>query len=86
MNKLHRQLTVLCIQHEGVWKRAYKEGKFFVGVQHSEDEYRVFLSWYDDNWARQQIVVKRLNDEGRAIKTMKEAKRFVYNILGEVIK
>ena len=33
MNKLLRQMTVLCIQHEEEWIKAFKEGKLVVGIQ-----------------------------------------------------
>ena len=83
MNKLHRQLTVLCIQYEDTWIKAFKEGKLVVGIQNGSGDFRVVISWYNDNWAREQIVVQKFDDEGRAIQVMKKVKQFVYNKLGE---
>lgn len=82
MNKLHRQLTVLCIQHEEEWDRAFKEGKLVVGVSNGSGDFRVIISWYNDDWSRQQIVVQKFDDEARAIQVMKKVKQFVYNKLG----
>ena len=39
MNKLHRQLVVLCIQHEEEWIKALKEGKIVFGVGERDDKY-----------------------------------------------
>ena len=83
MNKLLRQLTVLCIQHEEEWIKAFKEGKLVVGIQNGSGDFRVVISWYGDNWVREQIVVQKFDDEGRAIQVMKKVKQFVYNKLGE---
>lgn len=83
MNKLHRQLVVLCVQHEQEWKKAYKTGKLVVCVQEVTDEYRVCVSWYDDDFKRQQIIVDKYDDEGKAIQVMKRVRQFVYNKLGE---
>lgn len=83
MNKLLRQLTVLCIQHEEEWDRALKEGKLVVGIQNGSGDFRVVISWYNDDWSRNQIVVQKFDDEGRAIQVMKKVKQFVYNKLGE---
>lgn len=83
MSKLQRQLTVLCIQHEDEWKRAFKEGKLVVGIQNRSEDFGVVISWYKDDWTREQVVVKRFDDEVHAIRTMKEVKKFVYNKLGE---
>ena len=82
MNKLHRQLVVLCIQHEEEWTKAFKEGKLVVGISNGSGDFRVVISWYGDNWAREQIVVQRFDDEGRAIQVMKRVKQFIYNKLG----
>lgn len=82
MNKLLRQLTVLCIQHEDEWTKAFKEGKLVVGIQNGSGDFRVVISWYNDDWSREQIVVQRFDDEGRAIQVMKKAKQFIYNKLG----
>ena len=82
MNKLHRQLVVLCIQHEEEWTKAFKEGKLVVGIQNGSGDFRVVVSWYDNNWTRQQIVVQRFDDEARAIQVMKKVKKFIYNKLG----
>ena len=83
MNKLLRQLTVLCIQHEDEWTKAFKEGKLVVGIQNGSEDWRVVISWYNDDWSRNQIVVQKFDDEGRAIQVMKKVKQFVYNKLGE---
>ena len=83
MNKLLRQLTVLCIQHEKEWTKAFKEGKLVVAIQNSSGEFRVVVSWYNDDWTRQQIVVQKFDDEARAIQVMKRVKQFIYNKLGE---
>lgn len=83
MNKLLRRLTVLCIQHEEEWTKAFKEGKLVVGIQNGSGDFRVVISWYKDDWSREQIVVQRFDDEGRAIQVMKKIKQFVYNKLGE---
>ena len=83
MNKLLRQLTVLCIQHEEEWIKAFKEGKLVVGIQNGSGDFRVIISWYNDDWSRQQIVVQKFDDEARAIQVMKKAKQFIYNKLGE---
>ena len=83
MNKLHRQLVVLCIQYEEEWIKAFKEGKLVVGIQNGSGDFRVVISWYNDDWSRNQIVVQRFEDEGRAIQVMKNVKQFVYNKLGE---
>lgn len=82
MNKLHRQLVVLCIQHEEEWSKAFKEGKLVVGISNGSGDFRVVISWYGDNWAREQIVVQRFDDEGKAIQVMKRVKQFIYNKLG----
>ena len=82
MNKLHRQLVVLCIQHEEEWTKAFKEGKLVVGISNGSGDFRVVISWYGDNWAREQIVVQRFGDEGKAIQVMKRVKQFIYNKLG----
>ena len=82
MNKLHRQLTVLCIQHEDEWTKAFKEGKLVVGVSNGSGDFRVVISWYNSDWSRQQIVVQKFDNEGRAIQVMKKVKQFVYNKLG----
>ena len=86
MNKLHKQLTVLCLKYEDEWDKALKSGKMVFGVGERDGKYLVIINWYTDSWKREQMVVCTVDDEGRAIKTMKEAKRFVYNILGGVIK
>ena len=83
MNKLHRQLVVLCIQHEEEWSKDCKEGKLVVGIQNGSGDFRVVISWYNDDWSRNQIVVQKFDDEGRAIQVMKKVKQFVYNKLGE---
>ena len=83
MNKLHRQLVVLCIQHEEEWTKAFKEGKLVVGVSNGSGDFRVIISWYNDDWSRQQIVVQKFDDEASAIQVMKKAKQFIYNKLGE---
>ena len=83
MNKLLRQLTVLCIQHEEEWIKAFKEGKLVVGIQNGSGDFRVVISWYNDDWSRNQIVVQKFDDEAKAIQVMKKAKQFVYNKLGE---
>lgn len=83
MNKLLRQLTVLCIQYEDEWIKAFKEGKLVVGIQNGSGDFRVVISWYNDDWSRNQIVVQKFDDEGRAIQVMKKVKQFVYNKLGE---
>ena len=83
MNKLLRQLTVLCIQHEEEWIKAFKEGKLVVGIQNGSGDFRVVISWYNDDWSRNQIVVQKFDDEARAIQVMKKAKQFIYNKLGE---
>ena len=83
MNKLHRQLTVLCIQYEDAWIKAFKEGKLVVGIQNGSGDFRVVISWYKDDWSREQIVVQKFDDEARAIQVMKKVKKFVYNKLGE---
>ena len=83
MNKLLRQLTVLCIQYEEEWIKAFKEGKLVVGIQNGSGDFRVVISWYNDDWSRNQIVVQKFDDEGRAIQVMKKVKQFVYNKLGE---
>ena len=83
MNKLLRQLTVLCIQHEEEWIKAFKEGKLVVGIQNGSGDFRVVISWYNDDWSRNQIVVQKFDDEARAIQVMKKVKQFVYNKLGE---
>ena len=83
MNKLLRQLTVLCIQHEEEWIKAFKEGKLVVGIQNGSGDFRVVISWYNDDWSRNQIVVQKFDDEARAIRVMKKVKQFVYNKLGE---
>ena len=83
MNKLLRQLTVLCIQYEDEWIKAFKEGKLVVGIQNGSGYFRVVISWYNDDWSRNQIVVQKFDDEGRAIQVMKKVKQFVYNKLGE---
>lgn len=83
MNKLHRQLTVLCIQHEEEWTKAFKEGKLVVGIQNGSGDFRVVISWYKDDWSREQIVVQKFDDEARTIQVMKKVKKFVYNKLGE---
>ena len=83
MNKLLRQLTVLCIQHEDEWTKAFKEGKLVVGIQNGSGDFRVVVSWYNDDWSREQIVVQKFDDEARAIQVMKKAKQFIYNKLGE---
>ena len=83
MNKLLRQLTVLCIQYEEEWIKAFKEGKLVVGIQNGSGDFRVVISWYNDDWTRQQIVVQKFDDEARAIQVMKKVKQFVYNKLGE---
>ena len=82
MNKLHRQLVVLCIQHEEEWTKAFKEGKLVVGISNGSGDFRVVISWYGDNWVREQIVVQKFDDEGRAIQVMKRVKQFIYNKLG----
>ena len=82
MNKLHRQLVVLCIQHEEEWTKAFKEGKLVVGISNGSGDFRVVISWYGDNWAREQIVVQKFDDEGKAIQVMKRVKQFIYNKLG----
>ena len=82
MNKLHRQLVVLCIQHEKEWTKAFKEGKLVVAIQNGSGEFRVVVSWYNDDWSREQIVVQKFDDEARAIQVMKKAKQFIYNKLG----
>ena len=82
MNKLLRQLTVLCIQHEEEWIKAFKEGKLVVGIQNGSGDFRVVISWYNDDWSRNQIVVQKFDDEARAIQVMKKVKQFVYNKLG----
>ena len=82
MNKLLRQLTVLCIQHEEEWIKAFKEGKLVVGIQNGSGDFRVVISWYNDDWSRNQIVVQKFDDEGRAIQVMKRVKQFIYNKLG----
>lgn len=83
MNKLLRQLTVLCIQHEDEWTKAFKEGKLIVGIQNGSGDFRVVISWYNDDWSRNQIVVQKFDNEARAIQVMKRVKQFVYNKLGE---
>lgn len=83
MNKLLRQLTVLCIQHEDEWTKAFKEGKLVVGIQNGSGDFRVVISWYNDDWSRNQIVVQKFDNEARAIQVMKRVKQFVYNKLGE---
>ena len=83
MNKLLRQLTVLCIQHEEEWIKAFKEGKLVVGIQNGSGDFRVVISWYNDDWSRNQIVVQKFDDEARAIQVMKKARQFIYNKLGE---
>ena len=83
MNKLLRQLTVLCIQHEEEWIKAFKEGKLVVGIQNGSGDFRVVISWYNDDWSRNQIVVQKFDDEAKAIQVMKKAKQFIYNKLGE---
>ena len=83
MNKLLRQLTVLCIQYEEEWIKAFKEGKLVVGIQNGSGDFRVVISWYNDDWSRNQIVVQKFDDEARAIQVMKKVKQFVYNKLGE---
>ena len=83
MNKLLRQLTVLCIQHEEERIKAFKEGKLVVGIQNGSGDFRVVISWYNDDWSRNQIIVQKFEDEGRAIQVMKKVKQFVYNKLGE---
>ena len=83
MNKLLRQLTVLCVQHEEEWIKAFKEGKLVVGIQNGSGDFRVVISWYNDDWSREQIVVQKFDDEARAIQVMKKVKKFVYNKLGE---
>ena len=82
MNKLHRQLVVLCIQHEEEWTKAFKEGKLAVGIQNGSEDFRVVIGWYNDDWSRNQIVVQKFDDEARAIQVMKKAKQFIYNKLG----
>ena len=82
MNKLHRQLVVLCIQHEEEWTKAFKEGKFVVGISNGSGDFRVVIGWYNDDWSRNQIVVQRFDDEGKAIQVMKRVKQFIYNKLG----
>ena len=82
MNKLHRQLVVLCIQHEEEWTKAFKEGKLVVGISNGSGDFRVVISWYGDNWVREQIVVQKFDDEGKAIQVMKRVKQFIYNKLG----
>ena len=83
MNKLLRQLTVLCIQYEEEWIKAFKEGKLVVGIQNGSGDFRVVISWYKDDWSREQIVVQKFDNEARAIQVMKKVKQFVYNKLGE---
>lgn len=82
MNKLLRQLTVLCLKYEEEWIKAFKEGKLVVGIQNGSGDFRVVISWYNDDWSRNQIVVQKFDDEGRAIQVMKKAKQFIYNKLG----
>ena len=82
MNKLHRQLVVLCIQHEEEWTKAFKEGKLVVGFSYGSGDFRVVIGWYNDDWSRNQIVVQRFDDEGKAIQVMKRVKQFIYNKLG----
>ena len=65
------------------WTKAFKEGKLVVGVSNGSGDFRVIISWYNDDWSRQQIVVQKFDDEGRAIQVMKKVKQFVYNKLGE---
>ena len=43
MNKLLRQLTVLCIQYEDTWIKAFKEGKLVVGIQNGA---KIFFKYY----------------------------------------
>ena len=82
MNKLHRQLVVLCIQYEEEWTKAFKEGKLVVGISNGSEDFRVVISWYNDDWSREQIVVQKFDDEARAIQVMKRVKKFVYDKLG----
>ena len=62
MNKLHRQLVVLCIQHEEEWNRALKSGKIVFGVGERDGKYLVIINWYTDSWEREQIVVCAVDD------------------------
>lgn len=82
MNKLHRQLTVLCIQYEQEWKKALKEGKMVFGIGERDDKYLVIINWYTDSWERQQIVVCTVEDENRALKIKSNIKKFVYSKFG----
>ena len=82
MNKLHRQLVVLCIQHEEEWDRALKEGKIVFGVGERDGKYLVIINWYTDSWEREQIVVCAVDDENRALKIKNNVKKFVYNKFG----
>ena len=79
MNKLHRQLVVLCIQHEEEWDRALKEGKIVFGVGERDGKYLVIINWYTDLWEREQIVVCAVDDENRALKIKNNVKKFVYS-------
>ena len=65
------------------WIKAFKEGKLVVGIQNGSGDFRVVISWYKDDWSREQIVVQKFDDEARAIQVMKKVKKFVYNKLGE---
>ena len=82
MNKLHRQLVVLCIQHEEEWIKALKEGKIVFGVGERDDKYLVIINWYTDSWERQQIVICTVDDENKALKIKNNVKKFVYSKFG----
>ena len=82
MNKLLRQLTVLCIQHEEEWTKALKSGKIVFGVRERDGKYLVIINWYTDSWEREQIVVCAVDDENRALKIKNNVKKFVYNKFG----
>ena len=79
MNKLHRQLVVLCIQHEEEWTKALKEGKIVFGVGERDGKYLIIINWYTDSWEREQIIVCTVDDESRALKIKNNVKKFVYS-------
>lgn len=80
---IENRVKLLCDTHYDEWTKAIKDGKLVVGIQNGSGDFRVVISWYKDDWSREQIVVQRFNDEGRAIQVMKKVKQFVYNKLGE---
>ena len=82
MNKLLRQLTVLCLKYEDEWDRALKSGKIVFGVGERDGKYLVIINWYTDSWEREQIVVCTVDDENRALKIKNNVKKFVYNKFG----